>query len=57
MSNKKTFAFKLAAQKKSKSAGKKWTIRDGVSVSGCTDLSGCGMYAASYHGYDDGEFC
>ncbi|MDB2439248.1 hypothetical protein N9W89_11075 [Hellea sp.] len=63
MSNSKTFAFKLAQQNKTKSPKKKWEIREGVSVSGCTDPTGHGCYYAEiyyngqYAGPDNGYNC
>ena len=51
MSNSKTFAFKLAQQNKTKSPKKKWEIREGVSVSGCTDPTGHRMIIVVHHIY------
>ena len=52
------FAFKLA-EKKDKTATKKWKARDGVSVAGCSDLTGDGEFrerTISPRG-DFGVFC
>lgn len=54
---KKTFAFKLSD---SRSKQGKWKARDGVSVAGCTDPEGMGMYRypdGYTGGNDDGMYC
>ena len=46
---KTTFAFKLA-ENKDKAATKKWKARDGVSVAGCSDITGDGDFREnSFH--------
>ena len=60
----KSFAFKLAKQHKSVFNDKKWIIRDGVSVSGCTASSSgpfpfyrAAYNAGGYVGPDNGYHC
>lgn len=59
--NKKTFAFKLAAQKSlKKDVGEKlWQARDGIATAGCTDPTHEGdyRYTDSRFGRDAGAYC
>jgi hypothetical protein len=57
------FAFKLAEQNETDPTATGWRARDGVSVAGCTDPSGLGLYRESvyYGGWpappDEGYWC
>lgn len=59
--NKKTFAFKVAAQKAAKknSNEKRWQAREGLAAAGCTDPTHLGdyRYDSPRGGWDNGEYC
>ncbi len=58
--DKKIFAFKLAEKKENeKEKAAKWKVRDGVSVAGCTELSGGGdnYREINRYGWDTGYYC
>ncbi|HEX9945967.1 MAG TPA: hypothetical protein VGA98_00345 [Allosphingosinicella sp.] len=52
---KKTFAFKLAD--KAANSGSKWRTRDGVSLAGCTDVTGDGDLRYKLRLGDHGDWC
>jgi hypothetical protein len=55
MNTNKTFAFKLASQKRVEG---KWKARDGLAVAGCTDPTGDFNYRYStIRSYDGGVYC
>ena len=51
---KKTFAFKLADQ--GSKGARKWTVRDGVALAGCSEVA-LGNYRESRRIGDDGIYC
>jgi hypothetical protein len=51
---KKTFAFKLADQ--GATGARKWTVRDGVALAGCSEVA-LGNYRDTRRFGDDGIFC
>jgi hypothetical protein len=52
---KKTFAFKLAD--KAANSGSKWRTRDGVSLAGCSDVTGEGDLRYKVRLSDGGDWC